>query len=98
MSSQDDIVTSEFTTLDARFSNHPLVTSPPRSRLQASVRLLLNGHTVGTSCCYRIAPNKHAAEPMDLLRVLAQAVMKVLSKRILDLTGRSSAAWAHSAA
>ena len=80
--SPDDIIIAEDTTLDARFSNHPLVTGPPHIRFYASARLVVNGHTVGTLCSYDMAPKKLAAEQREQLQALAKAAMKLLDERI----------------
>lgn len=90
--SLDDILIAEDTTLDARFSSHPLVTGPPYIRFYAAARLVVNGHTVGTLCSYDMAPKKLAAEQREQLRVLAQAAMKLLAERIAALPVRRSKA------
>ena len=86
--SSDDIVICEDTTLDPRFSNHPLVVAPPRIRFYAAARLEVNGQTVGTLCSYDIAPKKLSAEQREQLRVLAQAAMKLFAERIAGLPKR----------
>jgi GAF domain-containing protein len=84
----DDIVIAEDTTLDPRFSNHPLVMGPPHIRFYAAARLVVNGQTVGTLCSYDIAPKKLSVEQRDQLRVLAQSAMKLLDERITAITTR----------
>jgi GAF domain-containing protein len=81
----DDIVISEDTTLDPRFSKHALVTGPPHIRFYAAARLVVNGQTVGTLCSYDVAPKKMSVEQREQLWVLAQAAMKLLAKRITAL-------------
>jgi GAF domain-containing protein len=61
----DDIVISEDTTLDPRFSKHALVTGPPHIRFYAAAWLVVNGQTVGTLCSYDVAPKKISAEQRE---------------------------------
>jgi GAF domain-containing protein len=84
----DDIVIAEDTTLDPRFSKHPLVIGPPHIRFYAAARLVVNGQTVGTLCSYDMAPKAVSAEQREQLRVLAQAAMNLLAKRIAALPER----------
>jgi GAF domain-containing protein len=86
--STDDIVVAEDTTLDPRFSNHPLVTGPPHIRFYAAARLTVNEQTVGSLCGYDIAPKKISADQREQLWVLSQAVMKLLADRVATLPRR----------
>ncbi len=81
----DDIIIAEDTTLDPRFSKHPLVIGPPHIRFYAAARLVVDGQTVGTLCSYDVAPKQISTEQREQLRVLAQAAMKLLAKRITAL-------------
>lgn len=79
--SPDEIVISEDTTLDPRFSKHPLVMGPPHIRFYASARLVVNEKTVGTLCAYDVAPKKVSTAQKEQLWVLAQAAIKLLAAR-----------------
>jgi GAF domain-containing protein len=79
--SSDDIVVSEDTTLDPRFSTHPLVVAPPHIRFYASARLVVNEQSVGTLCAYDVAPKKVSTAQKEQLWVLAQAAIKLLAAR-----------------
>jgi len=83
-----DIIVAEDTTLDTRFSEHPLVKGPPHIRFDAAARLMVDGHTVGTLCSYDIVPKKLSIEHRDQLRVLAQAAMKLLDERLTAIPAR----------
>ncbi len=86
--SSHDIVIAEDTTLNPRFSSHPLVTGPPHIRFYAAARLTVNAQTVGSLCGYDMAPKQISAEQREQLWVLAQAAMKLLADRVTTLPER----------
>ena len=78
----EDLIIAEDTALDPRFKQHPLVIGPPHIRFYAGARLVVDGQTVGTLCAYDVKPKQVSAQDRDQLRLLAAAVIQLLSQRL----------------
>ncbi len=79
--SEDALIVVEDTTLDPRFSRHPLVAGEPHIRFYAAARLAVNGQTVGTLCAYDLRPRKITVEQIARLQSLASEVIELLERR-----------------
>lgn len=79
--SDDALIVVEDTTLDPRFSRHPLVADEPHIRFYAAARLAVNGQTVGTLCAYDLRPRKITVEQIARLQSLASEVIELLERR-----------------
>jgi GAF domain-containing protein len=79
--STDDLIVAEDTTLDPRFSAHPLVVNAPFIRFYAAARLAVRGHTLGTLCAYDVKPRQVSAQQVQHLQALAGAVVELLNQR-----------------
>ena len=78
----DDIIVVEDTTEDARFAGHPLVIGPPLIRFYGAARLTVNKQTMGTLCVYDTRVKRVSPEQVEVLRVLSQAAMDCLARRM----------------
>jgi GAF domain-containing protein len=79
--SADDLIVAEDTTLDPRFSSHPLVVNAPFIRFYAAARLAVQGHTLGTLCAYDVKPRQVSAQQLQHMQELAAAVVELLNQR-----------------
>lgn len=77
-----DLVVADDTLTDARFANHPFVSSSPYIRFYAGARLVVDGQTIGTLCAYDLKPKKLSFEQLDNMRLLAGAVVEALRSRL----------------
>ncbi|MBC7379326.1 MAG: GAF domain-containing protein [Burkholderiaceae bacterium] len=80
-STATDLVVVEDTTLDPRFSLHPLVAGPPHIRFYAAARLTVNGQTVGTLCAYDVQPHQVTQAQLADLQALANSAMQLMAAR-----------------
>jgi PAS domain S-box-containing protein len=79
---QPDLMVVPDTRVDARFSNNPLVTSPPSIRFYAGAALVTaEGHALGTLCVLDHKPRELTAEQARALRALSHQVVAQLSLR-----------------
>lgn len=79
--SAEELIVAEDTTLDPRFSAHPLVVNAPFVRFYAAARLAVNGYTLGTLCAYDVKPRQVSAQQVQHLQALAAAVVELLNQR-----------------
>ena len=79
--SADDLIVAEDTTLDPRFSAHPLVVNAPFVRFYAAARLAVDGHTLGTLCAYDVKPRLVSKQQVEHMQALAAAVIELLNQR-----------------
>ena len=85
--SPQDVIVVEDTTLDPRFSGHPLVVDAPFIRFYAAARLSVRGLTMGTLCAYDLRPRLISTDQSAQMQSLANAVVELLQRR----SGRTSA-------
>ena len=85
--SAQDVIVVEDTTLDPRFSGHPLVVGTPFIRFYAAARLSVRGLTMGTLCAYDLRPRLISTDQLAQMQSLASAVVELLQRR----SGRTSA-------
>ncbi len=71
----------ENTLEDRRFSAHPFVRGMPFIRFYAAVRLVAEGHTLGTLCVYDFKARRLAREQVQALESLAGATLDALRSR-----------------
>ena len=86
--SPDDTLIVPDTSLDARFSDNPLVTGEPKIRFYAGAPLVTeSGLVLGTLCVIDHIPKQLSAAQIKALTVLRNQVMRELElhKRNLDL-------------
>ena len=79
--SDDDLIVSNDTTVDPRYSSNPLVAGEPFIRFYAGARLTVSGHTVGTLCVYDIRPRSISPAQMKHIQMLAQDVLTLMASR-----------------
>lgn len=79
--SAEELIVAEDTTLDPRFSAHPLVVNAPFVRFYAAARLAVNGYTLGTLCAYDVKPRQVSTQQVQHLQALAAAVVELLNQR-----------------
>ena len=79
--SEVDLIVVDDTTLDPRFSAHPLVVGAPFMHFYAATRITSAGHTLGTLCAYDVKPRKITLEQIQTLQTLANAVLELVVKR-----------------
>jgi len=76
---QNDVVTANDTTLDARFKDNPLVTGNPNLRFYAGAPLVTNdGFAIGGLCVLDTKPHTLTDHQLQTLRVLAKQVMNLM--------------------
>jgi GAF domain-containing protein len=78
----DDMLVVEDTQADPHFAGHPLVAGPPHIRFYAAARLVVQGQTVGTLCCYDLVPRQLSTAQREQLQTLARSAMALLAQRI----------------
>ena len=77
-----DAVVVPDATRDSRFTDHPLVTSPPHIRCYAGVPLISpEGYVVGTLAIMDVVQRCLTLEQLDSLRILARQVVSQLELR-----------------
>jgi GAF domain-containing protein len=82
--SADDLIVAEDTTMDPRFSAHPLVLNAPFVRFYAAARLAVDGHTLGTLCAYDVKPRQVSTQQVQHMQALAAAVVELLNQRRVE--------------
>ena len=79
---QPDLLIIPDATVDERFANNPLVTSPPRIRFYAGAPLVTaEGHALGTICVIDHQPRQLNEEQVKALRALSHQVVAQLRLR-----------------
>ncbi|HEV8657523.1 MAG TPA: response regulator [Thermoanaerobaculia bacterium] len=81
IANQSDIVVVPDTTLDVRFSSHPLVTGAPNIRFFAGVPIFDDGTFVGALSVIDRAPRNLSPEQIAMLRLLARQVSREIEIR-----------------
>jgi len=87
-----DLLVVEDAAADPRFSDNPLVTGPPGIRFYAGAPLTTpDGHVLGSLCVIDTEPRRAEAMDLDVLRDLADVVVRELELRAVsaDLRERS---------
>lgn len=81
IANQTDVVVIPDTTLDARFSSHPLVTGAPNIRFYAGVPIFDDGTFIGALSVIDRTPRTLSAEQVSILRLLAKQVSREVEVR-----------------
>ncbi|GAC1431986.1 MAG: hypothetical protein NVSMB68_04390 [Thermoanaerobaculia bacterium] len=81
MANQTDVLVVPDTTLDTRFSSHPLVTGPPNIRFYAGAPIFEDGTFVGALSIIDRAPRTLTDEQISVLRLLARQVSREMEVR-----------------
>ena len=81
IANQTDVVVVPDTTLDVRFSSHPLVTGAPNIRFYAGAPILADGSFVGALSVIDRAPRQLSPEQIAILRLLAKQVAREIEVR-----------------
>ncbi|HEY3057141.1 MAG TPA: response regulator [Thermoanaerobaculia bacterium] len=81
IANQSDIVVVPDTTLDVRFSSHPLVTGAPNIRFFAGVPIFDDGTFIGALSVIDRAPRNLTPEQIAMLRLLAKQVSREMEIR-----------------
>ncbi|HSP16319.1 MAG TPA: response regulator [Thermoanaerobaculia bacterium] len=81
IANQSDVLVVPDTTLDARFSSHPLVTGAPNIRFYAGAPIFDEGAFVGALSVIDRTPRTFTAEEISILRMLARQVSRELEVR-----------------
>jgi PAS domain S-box-containing protein len=86
---QSDLLVVPDASVDARFADNPLVTSPPRIRFYAGAPLVTaEGHALGSICVIDHKPRDLTPEQKEALRTLSHQVMAQirLQKQLAEST------------
>jgi GAF domain-containing protein len=78
----ENTVVVENTLEDRRFSAHPFVRGMPFIRFYAAVRLMADGHTLGTLCVYDFKPRRFDRTQVRTLESLAREAVDALLERV----------------
>ena len=81
IANQTDVVVVPDTTLDSRFSSHPLVTGSPNIRFYAGAPIFSDGTFIGALSVIDRAPRTITPEQVAMLRVLAKQVSREMEFR-----------------
>ena len=78
----NELLVVEDASLDARFANHPAVTTEPGVRFYAGSPLTLaSGYAIGALCVYDMQPHRVEDDKLDELKFLSKQVVATLEAR-----------------